>query len=87
MLEQEGLIIPANGDGDTWARCSGGDGDEKVLFWRGWGHRGVALEVMGTCGCYSGSDRDVWDIGPEVMGTQSCCFRGNRDAAVLVWRW
>lgn len=37
---------------------------------------GVTLEVI-----------DVWDIGSEVMGMQSYCFRGNRDAAVLVWRW
>lgn len=75
MLEQEGLIIPANGDGDTWARCSGDDGGEKVLFWRGWGHRGVALEVMGTCGCYSRSDRCVghWS-------------RGDGDAELLLQR-
>lgn len=32
---------------------------EKVLFVRGWGHRDIALEVMGTLGCYSEGDRDV----------------------------
>lgn len=57
---------------------------EKMLFVRGWGHRDIALEVMGTLGCYSGGDRDV-EVLPQRcwvhVDTLFWRFWGHRDIA------
>lgn len=62
----------------TQRHCPGGDKGTEVLLWRRWGHRGTALDVMGTqryCSggggthrrC-SGGDKDT-RLCPKVLGS------------------